>query len=88
MGNLCITDSYWNLLTYVNLKNYDEQTRMIDKGIEHVTQECKKLYGTTAACEQFVVQASAIMKQIESNRLRVLSSVHKTAHDIKKKRVI
>jgi len=51
MGNLCITDSYWNLLTYVNLKNYDEQTRLIDEGIEHVTQECKKLYETATACE-------------------------------------
>lgn len=85
MGNLWITDSYWNLLTYVNLKNYDEQTRMIDKGIEHVTQECKKLYETATACEQFVVQTSAVMQQIESNRLRVLSSVHKTGHDIKKR---
>ncbi|KAL4153951.1 hypothetical protein QTP88_001784 [Uroleucon formosanum] len=54
MGNLCITDSCWNLLTYVNLKNYDEQTRMIDEGIKHVTQECKKLYETATACEQFV----------------------------------
>lgn len=85
MGHLCITDSYWNLLTYVNLKNYEEQTRMIDEGIEHVTQECKKLYETTAACEKFVVQTNAIMQQIESNRLRVLSSVHKTAHDIKRR---
>ncbi|KAL4088932.1 hypothetical protein QTP88_024010 [Uroleucon formosanum] len=67
MGNLCITDTYWNLLTYVNLKNYDKQIRMIDEGIKHVTQECKKFFEIATACEQFVVQTSAVMQQIESN---------------------
>ncbi|KAL4088948.1 hypothetical protein QTP88_024026 [Uroleucon formosanum] len=50
MGNLCITDTYWNLLTYVNLKNYDKQIRMIDEGIKHVTQECKKFFEIATAC--------------------------------------
>jgi len=70
MGNLCITDSYWDLLTYENIKNYVEQTRMINDNIERITQKSKKLYEEAAACEQFIMQTSTIMQQIESNRLR------------------
>lgn len=85
VGNLGITESYWNLLTYVNLDNYAQQTKAIEKGIESLFQECEKLFTTSSVCKHFVSHTNTIMHQIKINWQRVLASIHKS-HQIRRRR--
>ena len=85
MGSLSITDSYWNLLTYVDLRNYEEQTRMIKEGTDRISRECENLYSSTSVCRAFILHTDSIMHQIRSNRQRVLTSIQKSSHNIQKR---
>lgn len=94
IGKLELSNTQWQLLTYINITNYEAKYDQIGDIIKRVEKSCQlghqlEIQGIQHTCNQYRHQASIFLTEINNNKEHIIKVIERpTVNNNRKKRGI